>query len=408
VIRLRTLDDLDLDGARVLLRVDFNVPIDGGRIVDDNRIRESLPTFAALRERGASVVVVTHLGRPGGTVVEDLRVRPLAARLGELLGVDVPVAPGIVGAEVEAAAARLAPGGVMMLENVRFDPREEQNDPGFCRELAAPATAYVNDAFGAAHRAHASTEGVAHLLPAAAGLLMQREVEVLDGVLSNPRQPLVAIVGGAKISTKIGVMRSLLPRVARMPVGGAMACTLLKARGGEVGASKVESDQMDSARRLLEEGGDKLLLPVDAVVARAVDADSERRVVPADQVPPGWMALDVGPRTVESFGEVVDGAGTVVWNGPLGVYEVPPFRAGTEAVARRVAQSQAISVVGGGDLAAALAELGLKQSITHVSTGGGATLEFLEGRELPGVKVLEKTVSDQPAGASASQRGLIG
>jgi phosphoglycerate kinase len=241
---------------------------------------------------------------------------------------------------------------------------------------------------------------VAHLLPAAAGLLMQREVEVLGSVLTNPQLPLVAIVGGAKISTKIGVMRNLLPRVEKMLVGGAMACTLLRAKGAEVGASKVEADQLDAAERLLAEAGDKLVLPVDAVVAQAVDAGSERKVVPADQVPPGWMALDVGPRTVEIFGDAIDRAGTVVWNGPLGVYEVEPFRAGTEGVARRLAQSHAISIVGGGDLAAALAELGLKASITHVSTGGGATLEFLEGKELPGVRVLDQ----DPAGATASPR----
>ena len=276
-----------------------------------------------------------------------------------------------------------------MLENVRFEPGEEANDPAFCRQLAILGDAYVNDAFGAAHRAHASTEGVAHLLPSAAGLLLEKEVEVLGRVLTHPREPLVAIVGGAKISTKIGVMENLLPRVAKLLVGGAMACTLLKARGAEVGDSKVEEDQLDTAARLLAAAGNKLVLPVDAVVARGFSADAERKVVPADAIPSRWMMLDVGPRTAESFCEVIDGAGTVVWNGPLGVYEMAPFRAGTEAVARRLADSEAVSVVGGGDLAAALAQLGLQDKITHVSTGGGATLEFLEGKELPGIRVLE-------------------
>jgi phosphoglycerate kinase len=388
-VRLRTLDRLDVEGKRVLLRVDFNVPLDGDRIVDDSRIRQALPTFRALLDRGAAVIVVTHLGRPGGRVVGELRVRPLAQRLGELLGLSVEVSPAVVGPEVEAAARALTPGQVMMLENVRFEPGEEANDPEFCAQLAALADVYVNDAFGTAHRAHASTEGVAHLLPVAAGLLMQREVEFLSRVLTNPEPPLVAIVGGAKISTKIGVMENLLPRVSRLLVGGAMACTLLKASGADVGASKIEADQLDAARRLLAEAGDKLLLPVDAVVAAAFDAAADCRQVDIDQIPPGWMMLDVGRRTVEAFSDVVAGAGTVVWNGPLGVYEMEPFRAGTEAVARAVADSRAISVIGGGDLAAAISKLGLEDSITHVSTGGGATLEFLEGKELPGIKALE-------------------
>jgi phosphoglycerate kinase len=396
-VALRTLDDLRVEGRRVLLRVDFNVPMEGGRIVDDTRIRESLPTFRELLQRGAAVVVATHLGRPRGKVVEELRVAPLAERLGELLNaggvmparVRVEVAPGVVGPEVEAAARALPPGGVLVLENVRFEPGEEANDPAFCRALAALADAYVNDAFGTAHRAHASTEGVAHLLPSAAGLLMAREVEVLGGVLSDPRRPLVAIVGGAKISTKIGVMEHLLPRVDSLLVGGAMASTLLRAKGARVGASKVEEDQLEVAVGLLQKGGEKLVLPLDAVVAREISEDAERRIVPADQVPDGWMALDVGPQTVAAFGRAVATAGTVVWNGPLGVYEVAPFRAGTEGVATVVANSRAFSVIGGGDLGAALAELGLAGSVSHLSTGGGATLEFLEGRELPGIAVLE-------------------
>ena len=388
---LRTLDHLDVEGKRVLLRVDFNVPMEGSRIVDDSRIRQSLPTFRELLRRGAAVVVVTHIDRPGGKVDPALSVRATADRLAELLGMAVEVAPDVRGAQTTAMAHRLTSGEVLMLENVRFEPGEESNDPAFAAHLAALADCYVNDAFGTAHRAHASTEGVAHLLPSAAGLLMQRELEFLGRVLTDPAPPLVAIVGGAKISTKIGVMESLLPRVSRLLVGGAMACTMLKARGASVGASKVEEDQLETARGLLAAGGDKLLLPVDAVVADGFAADAATKVVDADSIPDSWMMLDVGPRTVDAFAAVIASAGTVVWNGPLGVYEMEPFRRGTEAVAEAVAGSKAVSIVGGGDLAAALANLGLDQAITHISTGGGATLEFLEGKQLPGIKALEET-----------------
>jgi len=390
-LALRTLDHLDVEGKRVLLRVDFNVPMEGSRIVDDSRIRQSLPTFRELLRRGAAVVVVTHIDRPGGKVDPALSVRATADRLAELLGMAVEVAPDVRGAQTTAMAHRLTSGEVLMLENVRFEPGEESNDPAFAAHLAALADCYVNDAFGTAHRAHASTEGVAHLLPSAAGLLMQREVEFLGRVLTDPAPPLVAIVGGAKISTKIGVMESLLPRVSRLLVGGAMACTMLKARGASVGASKVEEDQLETARGLLAAGGDKLLLPVDAVVADGFAADAATKVVDADSIPDSWMVLDVGPRTVDAFAAVIASAGTVVWNGPLGVYEMEPFRRGTEAVAEAVAGSKAVSIVGGGDLAAALANLGLDQAITHISTGGGATLEFLEGKQLPGVTALEET-----------------
>jgi phosphoglycerate kinase len=390
-LALRTLDHLDVEGKRVLLRVDFNVPMEGSRIVDDSRIQQSLPTFRELLRRGAAVVVATHIDRPGGKVDPALSVRPTADRLAELLGIAVEVAPDVRGAQTQAMAHRLTPGEVLMLENVRFEPGEESNDPAFAAQLAALADCYVNDAFGTAHRAHASTEGVAHLLPSAAGLLMQREVEFLGRVLTDPAPPLVAIVGGAKISTKIGVMESLLPRVSRLLVGGAMACTMLKARGAPVGASKVEEDQLETARGLLAAGGDKLLLPVDAVVADGFAADAATKVVDADSIPDSWMMLDVGPRTVDAFAAVIASAGTVVWNGPLGVYEMEPFRRGTEAVAEAVAGSKAVSIVGGGDLAAALANLGLDQAITHISTGGGATLEFLEGKQLPGIKALEET-----------------
>jgi len=387
-LRLRTLRDLDVLERRVLLRVDFNVPMEERRIVDDSRIVAALPTLRWLLEARSAVVLATHLGRPKGQVVESLRVAPLARRLGELLGLEVAVAQGVSGELVVTAAQALRPGDLLMLENVRFDPREEANDRGFAQELAALADVYVNDAFGTAHRAHASTEGVGHLLPSAAGLLMAREYEFLSRVLAEPEPPLVAIVGGAKISTKIGVIKNLLPRVEYLLVGGAMACTLLKARGLDVGASKVEDDQLATARELLAAAGDKVVLPEDAVVAEAMTADAPHHVVAIGEIPAGAMMLDIGPATVHAFGDRLGSAGTVVWNGPLGVYELPPYRAGTEGVARRLADCGAVSIVGGGDLAAALAELGLTGQITHVSTGGGATLEFLEGKELPGIKVL--------------------
>lgn len=361
----------------------------GSQIVDDSRIQQSLPTFRALLQRGASILVVTHIGRPDGKVDPALSVRPTADRLSQLLDMPVDVAEDVVGPSAQAIAHAMRPGQVAMLENVRFERGEEDNDAGFADMLAGLADCYVNDAFGTAHRAHASTVGVAGRLPSAAGLLMQREVEFLGRILSNPEQPLVAIVGGAKISTKIGVMESLLPRVSRLLVGGAMACTLLKATGVTVGSSKVEEDQLDTAKRLLADAGEKLVLPPDAVIADAFAADARTQVVASVAIPDGWMMLDVGPKTIEDFGALVATAGTVVWNGPLGVYEMEPFRHGTEELARAVAASDAVSVIGGGDLAAAVANLGLDQEITHVSTGGGATLEFLEGKKLPGIEALE-------------------
>jgi phosphoglycerate kinase len=387
-----TIDDVEVSGRRVLVRVDFNVPMTAGAIVDDRRIREALPTLAALRERHARVLVVTHLGRPKGTVVETLRVAPVAARLGELLGTQVRVARDVVGESAQELSRTLGDGEVGMLENVRFEPGEEANDPEFARRLAALADVYVNDAFGTAHRAHASTEGVAHVLPAVAGYLMIRELRMLGGVLEAPKRPLVAIIGGAKISTKIGVLRHLLPRVDTLWVGGAMACTFYQALGEETGTSLVEPDQVETARALLQEshgpGGGDLRLPVDLVVARDAQTTAGADVVSWKSIPPDRMVVDVGPDTVVQMAESCAGAGTVVWNGPLGIYEVDAFAEGTKRVAQALAESSAQSVVGGGDLAAALAHLGIAERITHVSTGGGATLEFLEGRELPGVAVL--------------------
>jgi phosphoglycerate kinase len=399
----RGIDDIQIGGARVLLRVDFNVPMESGRIVDDRRIQAAVPTIEALRERGGRVAVVTHLGRPKGRVDEALRVAPLAQRLGELLGIPVPVAADSGGEASRALVDSLCAGDVCMLENIRFDPDEESNGERLAGRLAALADLYVNDAFGAAHRAHASTEGVAHRLPAVAGRLMQRELEMLGSVLGSPRRPLVAIVGGAKISSKLGVVRSLLSRVDTLWVGGAMACTFYRALGEETGTSLVEPDQVDTAASLLEEArgaGADLRLPVDMVVAAEPRAGARTEVVAWKAIPPDMAAVDVGPDTVRQMAESCSGAGTVVWNGPLGIYEIDDFAGGTRAVAEALADSGATSIVGGGDLAAALDSLGLADRITHVSTGGGATLEFLEGRTLPGVAAL----LDRDAGGSGGSR----
>jgi phosphoglycerate kinase len=387
-----TIDDVEVGGRRVLLRVDFNVPMADGRIVDDRRIREALPTITALLDRGARLLIVTHVGRPKGKVDEGLRVGPVATRLAELLGRPVRVAADVVGPSAQELSRSLHHGEAGMLENVRFEPGEEANDPAFARRLAGLAEIYVNDAFGTAHRAHASTEGVAHLLPAVAGYLMTRELTMLGGVMETPRRPLVAIIGGAKISTKIGVLRHLLQRVDTLWIGGAMACTFYRALGEETGTSLVEPGEIDTARTLLEEArgsraGD-LRLPVDVVVAPDAQDAAHTEVVAWKAIPPERMVVDVGPDTVAQIATSCREAGTVVWNGPLGIYEVEAFAEGTHRVAQALADSAAATVVGGGDLAAALQELGLADRITHVSTGGGATLEFLEGRLLPGVAVL--------------------
>jgi phosphoglycerate kinase len=372
----------------VLVRVDFNVPIEEGRIVDDTRIREAIPTIQNLVERSARVILITHLGRPDGQVEEAFRTTPLAERLSELMGRPVRRLNDCVGPSVEAAVKAMRDGEIVMLENVRFHPGETKNDPDFARQLAALGDLYVNDAFGTAHRAHASTVGVAQFLPAVAGLLMEREITTLGRIMTDPPHPLVAIIGGSKISTKIGVVRSLLRRVDRLCIGGAMACTFLKAKGLPMGRSLVEDDQLEVARSLLASGA-TIVLPLDAVVAAEPKPGVTVKTVPVDAVPADMKVLDVGPMTVERFLQTCDGAAAVVWNGPLGVYEVPPFDHGTDALAEGLAGSDAQTIIGGGDLVAALQKQRLAERMSFVSTGGGATLEFLEGKVLPGIAVLQ-------------------
>ena len=385
-----TIRDVDVAGERVLVRVDFNVPIEEGRIVDDSRIRAALPTIKDLVARNARVILMTHLGRPDGQVDEAYRTTPLARRLTELLGRQVRHLDDCVGPAVEAAVKAMRDGDIIMLENARFHSGETKNDPAFARQLAALGDLYVNDAFGAAHRAHASTAGIAEFLPAVAGLLMEREIKTLGRIMVDPPHPLVAIIGGSKISSKIGVVRSLLKRVDRLCIGGAMACTFFKAKGLEMGRSLVEDDQLDVARSLLASAGQgsTLVLPLDAVIAADAKPGVKVQTVAIDAVPADMKVLDVGPMTVERFLQTCDGAHAIVWNGPLGVYEIPPFDRGTDALAEGLAGSDAETIIGGGDLVAALQKQHLADRMSFVSTGGGATLEFLEGKILPGIAAL--------------------
>ncbi len=379
--------DLDVHGKRVLVRVDFNVPVKDGRVTDDTRINRALPTIRYLLESGAKVALVSHLGRPEGMRNSDYEMDPVAKRLEDLLGEPVHKIDVAIGGEVDEALDDLEEG-VVLLENSRFYNDETKNDPGFSDNLAAPFDFFVNDAFGAAHRAHATTVGVAERLPSAAGLLMEKEIDYLESVLSEPERPFVAILGGAKVSDKLGVIESLLGTSDSLLVGGAMCFTFFKAKGYEIGASLVEDDYIEDANRLMEEAGDKLLLPVDIIAAEKMEDGAETRTVKVDEIPSGWMGLDIGPETVELFAERASGAATVFWNGPMGVFEMDAFAKGTEGVARAVADSEAVSVVGGGDSVAAVRKLGLDYEMSHISTGGGASLEYVEGKELPGVAVL--------------------
>ena len=385
----KTVRDVRVQGKRVLLRVDMNVPLQDGVIADDRRIRAALPTITYLLEEGAIVIAMSHLGRPKGTVVESLRLTPVAARLADLLDRPVTKLGDCVGPAVERAVAAAQPGDVILLENVRFHPEEKANDPEFARRLAALADLYVNDAFGAAHRAHASVVGVADFVPAVAGFLLEKELLALGGALENPARPFVAILGGAKISGKIEVIDNLLEKVERLLIGGGMANTFFKAQGHPVGDSLVEDEALDVARETLARAGEKVTLPVDVVVADAFEPDAESKVVFLDQVADGWRIMDIGPRTLERFGDLLRPARTVVWNGPMGVFEFEKFAAGTFGLAGLLAEIDAITIVGGGDSAAAVDQAGLAGRMSHISTGGGASLEFLAGKNLPGVAALE-------------------
>ena len=386
-----TIRDLDVKGKKVFLRVDFNVPLKEGRVADDTKIRAALPTISYLLEGGAALIVASHLGRPKGQVKEELRMDPVARALEGHLGRKVKKTEAFSGEPLKKEADALKPGEVLLVENIRFHPGEEKNDPDFSRELASLADYFVNDAFATAHRAHASTVGVGEYLPAAAGFLMEKELQYLLGVLKDPQRPLVAIVGGAKVADKIELLKNLLARVDTLLIGGGMANTFLKASGFDLGASLLEEDKVALARELIalaREKGIPLVLPKDLVAAKELKEGQETQVVPADGLPRGYMALDIGPKTVEDFAGYIQKAGTVIWNGPLGAFEVAPFDRGTAAVAREVAASPAVSIIGGGDVVAAIHKAGLGEQMTHISTGGGATLELLEGRELPGVAVI--------------------
>ncbi len=385
----RTIRDVDVEGKVVLVRADFNVPLAEGKVADDMRVRAALPTIRGLLEGQATVVLCSHLGRPGGEVVERLRLDPVAARLSELLGRSVDKVDDCVGPQVTERVGALRSGELLLLENTRFHPEEKKNDPRFAKQLAEPADLYVNDAFAAAHRAHASTEGVARYLPAVAGLLMEKELSAVRAVIDEPEPPLVAILGGAKISDKIGVVESLLTRAEWLLVGGGIANTLLAARGEAMGASLVDEEGLETAARILKRASDKLVLPVDAVIAEKAEPGADWRTVSIDQIPTGWKMLDIGPRTVERYRQAVADAKTVVWNGPMGVFEVEPFAEGTFSLVGALAELDAKTIVGGGETAAAVARSGNAERFTHVSTGGGAFLAMLEGEELPGVAALQ-------------------
>jgi phosphoglycerate kinase len=384
----KTIRDIAVKGKRVLVRVDFNVPLEGGVVADDTRIVAALPTINYLLEKGAALILCSHLGRPKGKVVPELKMDPVAARLSELLGRQVQKMDACTGTEVEEAAETMRPGDVILLENTRFNPEEKENDPGFAKQVAGLADIFVNDAFGAAHRAHATTVGVADYLPAVAGLLMEKELEYLGNATTDPERPFVAILGGAKISSKIGVIESLLNKCDRLLIGGGMANTFFKAMGFEIGDSLVEEDAVPTAKSLLENAGSQLVLPVDVVIADAFDNDANTKVVAPNEISAGWRALDVGPNTLSTFESALGAAKTVVWNGPMGVFELPNFAKGTFAVAKLLAKLDAMVIVGGGDSVRALRESGLTDKMSHVSTGGGASLEFLEGKTLPGVAAL--------------------
>lgn len=385
----KTIRDIDLRGKRALVRVDFNMPIENGVIQDDTRIRAALPTIQYLLDAGASVILCSHLGRPKDKPESKYSLKPVADYLGTLISAPVKFSEECVGSKAEAAAKALKPGEMLLLENTRFYPGETKNDAEMAKQLAALADVYVNDAFGSAHRAHASTEGVAHFLPAVAGFLMEKEIKYLGEVLDDPKRPFVAILGGAKVSDKIEIIRNLLGKADTVLIGGGMANTFFKAQGKEMADSFVEPDAIDTAKTLLTGGKGKLHLPTDFVIADAFSADAKHETMAVGDVPAGWWVMDIGPETIKAFGELVAKAGTIVWNGPMGVFEMEPFAKGTFALAKAVAESKAVSIVGGGDSVSALQQSGLADKITHISTGGGASLEMLEGKLLPGLAALQ-------------------
>lgn len=384
----KTIRDIDVEGKKVLVRVDFNVPILDGTVGDDTRIKAALPTLNYLLEHGAAVILCSHLGRPKGGPEPKYTLKPVAEHLQRLMGREVFFAADCIGPEAERASEKLSPGGILILENTRFHPEEEKNDPGMARQLASLADCYVNDAFGSAHRAHASTEGVANFLPAVAGFLMEREIQYLGAAIADPAKPFVAILGGAKVSDKIGVIRNLLTKADTVLIGGGMANTFLKAQGYPVGDSLVEDGALDTAREILALAGPRLRLPVDVAIADQFAADAAHKLMSTGPIPDGWRILDIGPETVGLYARVIKDAKTVVWNGPMGVFEFPEFARGTFDVATAVAESGATSIVGGGESVAAVQQSGLAEKITHISTGGGASLEMLEGMTLPGVAAL--------------------
>ncbi len=406
----KTVRDIGVTGKKVLVRVDFNVPLHEGIITDDTRMTAAMPTIRYLQGKGARIILVTHLGRPKGKVVADMSTKQLVQHLGELLGEEVLSASDCGGADSRRMVSGLKPGQVVLLENVRFYAGEEKNDLDFAKALAALADVYVNDAFGTAHRAHASTEGVTHFLPSCAGLLLEKELAALSFALYKPEKPFVAIFGGAKVSDKISVIESMLKRVQHILVGGGMANTFLKAAGYQTGKSLVEEDKLDVARTILEKAkatGVEIVLPLDVVVADRFAAEAQAKTVDVTQIPADWMVLDIGPATVEAFAAVIEKARTIVWNGPLGVYEFEKFAAGTNAITRLIAGAKAKTIVGGGDVVAAVENAGLAEKIFHISTGGGASLEFLEGRTLPGVAALEDKVGGDSSDEKTSYSGKL-
>ncbi len=381
----KTVEDIDVDGKRVLVRVDFNVPIEDGQVADDTRIRAAMPTIDYLLEGGAALILCSHLGRPKGEVRPELSLRPVAEYLAGMVDVPLSFAEDSIGPAAESAAGALQPGQILLLENTRFHAGEKANDPDVARQLASLADVFVNDAFGTAHRSHASNVGVTEFLPTVAGFLLEKEIQYLGKALEDPERPFVAILGGAKVAGKIEAIRSLLQKADQILIGGGIANTFFKAQGHSIGDSLVDDDSLEIAQELLELGGDKLLLPVDVAVADAFDADAERKVLAVDSVPAGWQILDIGPKTIEQYAKVVSEAKTVAWNGPMGVFEFERFAKGTFGLAQAVAESPALSIIGGGESAAAIRKSGLTDQVSHVSTGGGASLQMLEGKQLPGL-----------------------